>query len=234
VRDLCRARLSHFTDLSSQRRGNANPPLSEATEYLLHSNADSMNIMDSSNQDATNTYNEIGRTVVSFMVDCGMKDADVNPSHLSLAFEYAYEPLSRFWRDFDLATVMEAVSARFPDWHSAAQARNQSAAQVLREVDDILHANATDEANAEMLMALPVQVRPTEAQAATDWICAELQKRGLESERRFAERDGWRCGERALEVARSLEQAAVGIQCERVGTRTARMVRDRMLAAGRV
>ncbi|MCA7988646.1 hypothetical protein [Burkholderia vietnamiensis] len=69
-----------------------------------------MNIMDSSNQDATNTYNEIGRTVVSFMVDCGMKDADVNPSHLSLAFEYAYEPLSRFWRDFDLATVMEAVS----------------------------------------------------------------------------------------------------------------------------
>ncbi|WP_244283856.1 hypothetical protein [Paraburkholderia caballeronis] len=195
---------------------------------------DGYSIADTVNhQDTTNTYAEIAGTVVSFLIDCGMKDADVNPSHLSLAFEYAYEPLPRFWRDFDLATVMDAISARFPDWRSAAQARTQAPAEVLREVEGILYMNAADEANAEMLMALPLRVRPTEAQAAADWIVAELEKRGLESERQLAERDGWRCGERALEVVRSLEPVAKGIQCERLGTRTARMVRDRMMTTGR-
>jgi hypothetical protein len=184
-------------------------------------------------QDATNTYTEVAETVVSFMVDCGLKDADVNPSHLSLAFEYAYKPLPRFWRDFDIATVIKAVSARFPDWRSAVRTHNQTAEVVLREVEDILRCHAFDEANAEILMALPLQARPTEAQTATDWICAELRKKGLESELRFAERDGRRCGEGALEVVHSLEQAASGIAWERLGTQTARMVRDHMLATAR-
>lgn len=180
-------------------------------------------------QDATDTYTEVAKTIVSFMVDCKWKDSDVNASHLHLAFEYAYQPLPRFWRDFDLATVIEAVSERFPEWRSATQARNRTAAEVLREVGEVLHMNAADEANAELLMALPPLVRPTDEQAAADWICAELRKKGLESELRFAERDGWRCGEGALEVVRSLEQASLGIACERRGTQTARMVRDQTL-----
>ena len=180
-------------------------------------------------QDAANTYTEVAETVVSFMVDCGLKDADVNPSHLSLAFEYAYKPLPRFWRDFDIATVIKAVSERFPDWRSAVRPHNQTAEDALGEVEEILHCHAFDEANAEILMALPLQARPTEAQTATDWICAELRKKGLESELRFAERDGSLCGERALEVVRSLEQAALGIVIERPGTQVARMVRDQVL-----
>jgi hypothetical protein len=183
----------------------------------------------SNHQDAMDTYTEVAKTVVDFMVDCKWKDSDVNASHLHLAFEYAYQPLPRFWRDFDLATVVEAVSESFPEWRSAAQARKQTAEEVLREVEEVLHMNAADEANAELLMALPPRVRPTDEQAAADWICAELEKRGLESELRFAERDGWRCGERALEVAHSLEQATLGIAYERLGTQTARMVRDQIL-----
>jgi hypothetical protein len=133
-------------------------------------------------QNATNTYTEVARTVVAFMVDCKWKDSDVNASTLHLAFEYAYQPLPRFWRDFDLVTVIEAVSECFPEWRPTVQARNQAAAEVLREVEEFLHMNAADEANAEIMMALPPQVRPTDEQAAADWICAELEKRGLDSE----------------------------------------------------
>jgi hypothetical protein len=182
-------------------------------------------------QDAANPYTEVAETVVSFMVDCGLKDADVNPSHLSLAFEYAYKPLPRFWRDFDIATVIKAVSARFPDWRSAVRTHNQTAEGVLREVEDILRCHAFDEANGEILVELPLQARPTTAQMATDWICAEVRKKGVQSELQFAERDGSRCGECALEVVRSLEQAALGIVSERPGTQAARMVRDQILTA---
>ncbi|WP_244140081.1 hypothetical protein [Caballeronia sp. BCC1704] len=154
----------------------------------------------------------------------------MNAGNLNLAIEYAYGPLPRVWRDFDMTALVEAISERFPNWRSAVQEPDWSADDVLRKVREILHFHALDEANAEMLMALPPQARPKDREAASEWIFAELRKRGLETELIFARRDGNTCGEAALDVVRCLEQAALGLEYERIGTRVARTWRNRVLA----
>lgn len=50
--------------------------------------------------------------------------------------------------------------------------------------------NRHDERNAEMLAQVPRATRPDGAEAATRWICAELENRGLSDELEYAERDG--------------------------------------------
>lgn len=173
--------------------------------------------MERNNQDATNTYNEVAKTVVSFIVDCGCDDADINPMQLALAFEYAYKPLPRFWRDFDLATVIGAVSERFPDWRSAVRTRNQTAEDTLREVEEFLRSNAFDEANAEMLMTLHLSERPMASHVAFDWILAALTEKGLTAEVEYAERDGYDCGTDALLALHRLEHAKQGTVIDRMG-----------------
>jgi hypothetical protein len=189
-----------------------------------------MSIKEPKQQAATNTHNEVAKTIVDFMSDCGLRDADVNAGHLFLAFEFAYRPLPRFWRDFDLPALMAAISERFPNWRSAVQKPDRSADDVLREVEELLHSNAFDEANAEMMMGLPTHARPTERQEAADWICGELRKRKLRAELRFAERLGKRCGEGALQELLCLECAENGVEFERLGTEVARHWRSQRLA----
>jgi hypothetical protein len=189
-----------------------------------------MSMIESNQQPETNTSNRVAKTIVDFMSDCGLRDADVNAGHLFLAFEFAYEPVPRFWRNFDLPALVEAISERFPDWRSAVQKPDRGADDVLREVEEILHSNAFDEANAEMLMGLPKHARPTGWQEAADWICGELRKRKLRAELRFAERLGKRCGEGALQELHCLEQIAYGVAFERIGTEVARTWRNRALA----
>jgi hypothetical protein len=189
-----------------------------------------MSTTELSQQTATKNFHEVARTIVEFMTDCGLQDADVNAGNLSLAFEYGYRPLPTFWRDFDLTALLEAMSERFPNWRSAVQRRDQTAEEVLRQVQEILHCHAFDEANAEMLMALPKHARPTDSEAASRWIRAELLKRKLEAELRFAQRDGNRCGGAALQELHCLECAANDVEFERIGTGVARTWRNRALA----
>ncbi|CAL8476907.1 hypothetical protein [Caballeronia sp. S22] len=189
-----------------------------------------MNSQESKQQAETTTSNEVARAIVDFMSDCGLGDADVNAGHLFFAFEFAYNPLPRFWRDFDMEALVEAISARFPNWRSAVEKPDGNADDVLREVEEVLHSKAFDEANAEMMMGVPKHARPTEWQAAVDWICAELRKRNLDAELRFAERLGKRCGEGALQELHCLERVASGIEFERIGTSVARTWRNRVLA----
>ncbi|WP_147309959.1 hypothetical protein [Paraburkholderia sp. BL6669N2] len=189
-----------------------------------------MSIKEPNQQAATKTHNEVAKTIVDFMSDCGLGDADVNAGHLFFAFEFAYRPLPRFWRDFDMPALVEAISERFPNWRSAVQEPDWSADDVLREVEEFLHSNAFDEANAQMMMGLPTHARPTEWQEAADWICGELRKRKLGAELRFADRLGKRCGEGALQELRCLECIANGVAFERIGTSVARTWRNRVLA----
>ncbi|VWC75867.1 hypothetical protein BLA39750_00866 [Burkholderia lata] len=181
-------------------------------------------------QDATNTYNEVAKMVVSYVVDCGLEDADLNPTNLSFAIEYAYKPLPRFWRDFDLTTIVEAISERFPNWRPAVPDDEQTAEDVLLDLEAIVYCHALDEANAEMMMALPPQTRPKDREAASEWILAELRGRGLGIELIFAQRDGNRCGEAALEVLHCLERAATGREYDRFETKVAQLFRHRSLA----
>jgi hypothetical protein len=189
-----------------------------------------MNIKEPNQQATSNTHNEVAKTIVDFMSDCGLVDADVNAGHLYLALEFAYKPLPRFWRDFDMPALVEAISERIPNWRSAVQKPDRSADDVLREVEEVLRSNAFDEANAEMMMGLPPHARPTERQAAADWIYTELSNQKLGAEPRFAERLGKHCGEGALQELYCLECIANGIEFERIGTSVARTWRNQALA----
>ncbi|MEZ2352232.1 hypothetical protein [Caballeronia sp. RCC_10] len=182
-------------------------------------------------QDAKNIYAEVAKTVVSFLVDSGVEDADLNTRNLSLSLEYAYKPLPRFWRELDPTTVVEAISERFPNWRSASEEDEQKAENVLIDLEAIVYCNALDEANAEMMMALPLPARPKTGEAAAEWIFAELRKRGLAIELIFAQRGGNRCGEAALEVLHCVEHAAMGKKYERLGTKAAQLFRLRSLVA---
>jgi hypothetical protein len=177
----------------------------------------------------TKTNNDVATTIVDFLTDCGLEDADVHGYHLFLAFEFAYKPLPRFWRDFDMAALFKTISERFPDWPAAVQKRGLSVSEVFIEAEEVLRSNAFDEANAEMMMVLPRHTRPTERQAAADWICIELRRRKRKSELRLAEQLGKHCGEGALQELNCLECIADGTPFERLGTQVARYWRNQRL-----
>jgi hypothetical protein len=189
-----------------------------------------MNTQEPNQRVETKAGNEVAKAIVEFMADCGLGATDVSAFNVGLALEYVYRPLPRFWRDFDMAALVDAISERFPEWRSAVQKPDWTGDDELREVEEILHCHAFDEANAEMMMALPEQARPTDDEAASDWIRAELRERKLEAELRFAERDGNRCGVGALQELHCLESAANGVEFERLGTGVARHWRKQVLA----
>ncbi|UOB58524.1 hypothetical protein MRS60_17145 [Burkholderia pyrrocinia] len=88
---------------------------------------------------------------------------------------------------------------------------------MLQDIEGFLHCNALDEANAEMMLALPAHERPSDATSAFDWLCAQFARKGLKSKLEFARRDGDACGEHALIVLHCLEEAVAVRTVERLG-----------------
>ncbi|RQZ57947.1 hypothetical protein DIE08_34100 [Burkholderia sp. Bp9004] len=89
--------------------------------------------------------------------------------------------------------------------------------------------NAFDEANAEMLLALPAHERPSDATSAFEWLSAQFARKGLKTELEFARRDRNACGNHALDVLHGLEEAAQGRTVDRTGTLLARVYRDSVM-----
>lgn len=170
--------------------------------------------------------------LVSFMSDCRFGASDLTAATVSLALEYVYQPHPRFWRDFSMAFLIRALTLCVPDWRAAINSAGHAsggAKRLLADVEDYVRANAFDEANAEMLRALPGHMRPTDGAAAFDWISAQLARKGMTEELEFARRDGEVCGDSALDVSHCLEEAAVGRHIERTGTLVARVYRDAVM-----
>ena len=111
--------------------------------------------------------------LVSFMYDCRFDASGLTTAMLSLALEYVYQSHPRFWRDFNMTLLIRALTLRIPDWRVAANTPghvSKGAKRLLTDVADYVRVNAFDEANAEMLRALPVHMRPTDGASAFDWI----------------------------------------------------------------
>lgn len=163
----------------------------------------------------------------AYMVDCRFGEAHLNAISLSFALEYVYRPHQRFWRQFDLEYLVTAVTRCVPNWRAALERTSSGAAdKLLRDVNEFLRVRAFDEANAEILMALPVHERPSDGASAFAWISGELLKKGLRTELDFARRDGNTCGEQALDALHCLEAAAAGRRVDRTGALVARVCRD--------
>jgi hypothetical protein len=166
----------------------------------------------------------------SYMRDCGMEASHLAGMTLALALEYVYQPAPTFWREFDIAFVLNAMDQHIPDWRTVVNRKTANRADELaREIEGLLRQHAFDESNAERIRALPADERPCDATSASDWIHAELTRRGLHEDAVFAARDGNRCGEAALEILHCLEQTQKGIPAERLGTGVARICRDKIM-----
>jgi hypothetical protein len=107
--------------------------------------------------------------------------------------------------------------------------RRGGADRLFQKLERILAINSFDEANAEMLLALPVEERPETPSSAFAWIAAELAKRAATAQLEFAQPYDERCGEKALDVAYCLEQAKLGNTVERTGTIVAKAYRDAVM-----
>lgn len=62
----------------------------------------------------------------------------------AFAFEFSHRPLPQFWRDFNLAALVETISERFRDWRSSVQRPGRTADDVLRQVEAIFPDRAED------------------------------------------------------------------------------------------
>jgi hypothetical protein len=177
-------------------------------------------------------YAQTVETMCAYMNDCSFDESHLTGNHIWLALEYAYQPHPRFWRDFDIATIVDAVSRRFPHWRAALEKAGKSADALLRQFEETVRSNAFYEANGEMLIALPVSERPTTSYAAFDWIVAALAAKGLTAELEMAERDGDDCGTESLLVLQRLEAAQRGIVVDRIGRFVALQYRQAAMNRG--
>ncbi|SDI70907.1 hypothetical protein SAMN04487926_12271 [Paraburkholderia steynii] len=168
--------------------------------------------------------------LVAYLTDCQFNESQLNVGNLVMAVEAVYEPHPRFWRDLSLTCVVDAVARVFPDWKPSGRKAPRRFKSLMHELEKALELNAFDEANAEMLGSLPRHTRPDDRTSATDWICAEYRRKGQMTELLFAQMDGKRCGEAALEVLRCIENARAGKPFERIGTAVARWYRESVLA----
>ncbi|ACC75788.1 hypothetical protein PPMP20_17105 [Paraburkholderia phymatum] len=168
-------------------------------------------------------------TLLSYLHDCHFDETHLTPMHLTLALEYAYQPHPTFWRDFSVSLVEDAMSRHMPNWQARPAMMDGGADRLFHELDKVVRINAFDEANAEMLSALPVAERPTTPSAAFTWITAELERKGLTEDLEFARPDGDRCGEKALDVLYCLEEAKRGGVVERTSTIVAKAYRDAVM-----
>ncbi|OYD73669.1 UNVERIFIED_ORG: hypothetical protein BDU10_5350 [Burkholderia sp. CF145] len=167
--------------------------------------------------------------LVAYLTDCDFAESQLNAGNLAMAMEYVYQPHPRFWRDFSPAFVADAVARALPYWNRDAGRASERLQRLLRDVEETLRLNAFDEANAEMLGALPVHKRPADRVSASEWICAEHRRKGQIAEWTFARSDGKRCGECALDILTCLENANAGKPVERIGTTVARWYRESVM-----
>jgi hypothetical protein len=174
-----------------------------------------------------NASNDVADTAVVFLTDCRLTERDLTAGIWEMALEYAYKPHPRFWRDIDLAAVVEAVSLRYQNWRCAMDTEgSQTAEEVLHEVDLALFCNRFYEEMAEMMMELPKPARPRTGLAALQWICEELDRTGRFAELHFAQVPDVQCGKHALLFMTCLEQAELGHEMVLLGTQIARCYRE--------
>ncbi|VWD64341.1 hypothetical protein [Burkholderia contaminans] len=166
------------------------------------------------------------------MDDCRFGASDLTAAIVSLALEYVYQPHPRFWRDFNVAFLIRALTQRVPDWRAAINSAGHAsggATRLLADVEEYVRVNAFDEANTEMLRSLPVHMRPTDGATAFEWLSAQFARKGMTEELEFALRDGEVCGDGALDMLHCLEEAAVGRNVERTGMLIARVYRNAVM-----
>jgi hypothetical protein len=156
--------------------------------------------------------------LVAYLRDCKMTATEIVPMNLALALEYVYQPETRFWRELNISLVTDALELHLPNWRDAVNQVTADAAEgLVKEIDDLLRMHAFDESNAERLLAVEEDERPSDAVSASGWIRDELTRLNMHDDAAYVARDGYRCGEAALEIIYCLKQASKGLPGERLG-----------------
>ncbi|WP_322003768.1 hypothetical protein [Paraburkholderia tropica] len=162
-----------------------------------------------------------------YMVDCGFGIRHLDWLCLTLAMEYVYQPTPRFWRDFKVGDLLDAVTRLIPGWQTTIEADSQH--RMLGDIQDILRMYAFDEENAQRLLELPVADRPADAESTSNWICRELESAGRFDDVAYARPDGDECGQRVLDMLSILFADADQWPELRIGTLVAHAYRDAIM-----
>lgn len=177
-------------------------------------------------------HSDTAAALLAYLRDCKMAASHLTSMNLALALEYVYRPEARFWRDFNISLVTNAMDQHIPNWRHVVNQKTANAADdLIKQVEEALRAYEFDEANAERMLSLPTNERPFDRASAFEWIYTELTRLGQHEDAAYAARDGHRCGEAALEVVYCLERANKGLSAERLGTSVARFYRDVAMGA---
>ncbi|MGN5478221.1 hypothetical protein ACTMU2_18140 [Cupriavidus basilensis] len=135
----------------------------------------------------------------SYMRDCALTPKQAcSYSKAVDALAASYRPLPNFWRQLHTGLVEEAVKAYMLQDPVEILADPSEYAEWKQDVANHLFMHQHDELNAELLAQIPLADRPTDEWAATEWICAELERRGDIENLEYAECDGHKCGRAAL------------------------------------
>lgn len=176
-----------------------------------------------------NRYAEVANAMVAYMADCRFDQSHLNGGYIWLALEYSLRFHPRFWREFSITTIVDAVSRYFPNWRNILQEAGRTVDDFLNEFEEGIRVNAFDEANAELLLALPASQRPTNSDEAYAVISAMLAEKGTTAELNLGNRDADACGEDALHHLHRFTEAQQGRVAHRVAKYIAHVYRNEVM-----
>jgi hypothetical protein len=150
---------------------------------------------------------EAGDAIFKYMTDFQYDETMLEGYYLGLALAYAHQPHSRFWRDYNVDIVDNAISWHLPDYLSAVAASDEAADGVRERAHWLVRLHAFHEFAEEIVAELPVVERPKTSESAAEWVCASLEGEGLEPELSKKLRDGFRSGGWELKAIKQVNEA---------------------------
>ena len=157
----------------------------------------------------------------SFLGKCGLKRDRITPISIVYALEAAYQPLPSFWRDLTYGAVLIAVEVHAPGFLGTILRSDGQTGDFARAIELELNLRTSDELNAELLLSLSDEERPTNPRAAYRWLLQALTTRGEHEEAGHLKTDGLVGAKSALELVAAQIAARDGRKFETDGMRRA-------------
>lgn len=147
--------------------------------------------------------------IVSYLMQCRIPADFINPRLVFLAAEESYRPQKVFWRALTRDTILEALETYAPSFRNSLTFVEEDAYETLIDrIDFMLAIRTSDELNAEILLSVPEDKRPSTSTKALEFLVYELIERGNYNEAGYLIRDA----EKGLSAAFELAAAQLAAQ----------------------
>jgi hypothetical protein len=184
------------------------------------------------NSDISSVRKRLITDVGSYFGKCCLKRASITTMSIVYALEASYRPVPVFWRAFDWQFVLEAAEAYAPGFLKALFSNESQTVELVQNVQLHLAMRFSDESNAERLLSLPDEQRPTASTSAYHWLLRELTNSGEHAEAGYLKQDGFQGAETALQLVAAQVAARDGREFQTHGMQQATMFYHAMAVIG--